>query len=53
MDPAAPLVVPNAEKRIEGRGVIEESWVGHWDVSVLTSGWSFGSVEVGARREME
>lgn len=46
-------MVPRAEKRIDGVGEMVVSWVGHWEVSVPTRGWSFGSVEVGARREME
>lgn len=33
--------------------MMEENWIGHWEVSAETRGWSFVSVEVGARREME
>jgi len=38
---------------MEGGGVMVENWVGHSELSVETRGWSFASVEEGARREME
>jgi hypothetical protein len=45
--------VPRALRKMLGGGVIEESWVDHWEVSVDTRGWSFGLVLAGSRRESE
>jgi len=52
--PAAPRVVPRAEKKIEEGGVMEESLEDHWALSASVRAWSLESVAVvGARREME
>lgn len=52
-EPAADLVVPRAEMKREGVGVMEVKLVGHWVVSDEVRGWSLGSVVGGARRESE
>lgn len=50
VEPAAARVVPREERKIEGGGVMEESWVGQIEESVEVRAWSLGEVEAGARR---
>jgi len=52
-EPAAPRVVPNAEKKMDGGGVMEESFVAHSEVSAVTRGLSLKSLVEGSRRERE
>ncbi len=53
IEPAAALVVPRAEKKIEGVGVMALRLLAQEEKSVDIKGWSLGSVEEGARRERE
>lgn len=50
-EPACARVVPRAEMKSEGVGVMDVSFSDQLEVSGETKGWSFASCDLGSRRE--
>jgi hypothetical protein len=49
-EPAAPLVVPRAERKMEGWGEMEDSFGDHWEWLASVRGWNLVVSVVGGAR---